>query len=213
MKQGKISVATVGVALIGVLLCGVGVGINSCAGLGNDSVGILYDGIRSFLGLTAEQLGMASNIVNIALLTLLMFIGRRYVSIGTFVYLLPYGLCVNIGNWIYNLLAVSETLPVRMIFAVLGCLLLCMGVALFITADIGVDPFTGIVLVLVDKLKKEDRFVKIGFDISLIIIGYLLGGKAGAVTLITAVCVGPCIQFFHQRFVKLLVKKDQEENK
>ena len=85
MKQGKISVATVGVALIGVLLCGVGVGINSCAGLGNDSVGILYDGIRSFLGLTAEQLGMASNIVNIALLTLLMFIGRRYVSIGTFV--------------------------------------------------------------------------------------------------------------------------------
>ena len=83
-----------------------------------------------------------------------------------------------------------------------------MGVALFITVDIGVDPFTGIVLVLVDKLKKQYRFVKIGFDISLIIIGFLLGGKAGVVTMVTAVCIGPCIQFFNQIFVKTLVKKD-----
>lgn len=207
MKQGEISVATVVTALVGVLLCGVGVGINSCAGLGNDSVGILYDGMRSFFGMTLEQLGMASNLVNIALLILLIFIGRRYVSIGTIIYLLPYGFCVNMGNAIYNTLAVSEALAVRSIFAVCGCLLLCMGVALFITADIGVDPFTGVVLVLVDKLKKEYKFVKIGFDISLIVIGYLLGGKAGAVTLVTAVCVGPCIQFFNQRFVGLLVKE------
>ena len=61
MKQGKISVATVSVALVGVLLCGMGVAFNNCAGLGNDSVGIFYDGIRSFLGLTGEQLGMASH--------------------------------------------------------------------------------------------------------------------------------------------------------
>ena len=49
MKQGKISVATVITALIGVFLCGVGVALNNGAGLGNDSVGILYDGIRCFL--------------------------------------------------------------------------------------------------------------------------------------------------------------------
>lgn len=208
MKQGKISIATVSTALIGVLLCGSGVGLNSCAGLGNDSVGILYDGIRSFFGMTSTQLGMASNIVNITLLVLLLFIGRKYVSLGTIVYLVPYGFCVNVGNGLYQMLAVSEALPVRIIFAVCGCLLLCMGVALFITADIGVDPFTGVVLVFVDILKKEYRFVKIGFDITLIIIGFLLGGKAGVVTLVTAVCVGPCIQFFNQKFVKLLVNKN-----
>ena len=208
MKPGKISIATIAVALIGVLLCGAGVGMNNCAGLGNDSVGILYDGIRSFLGLTSEQLGMASNYVNIGLLILLFFIGRKYVSVGTFVYLIPYGFCVSVGTKLYDLLAFSDAVYCRIIFAVLGCLLLCMGVALFITVDIGVDPFTGIVLVLVDKLKKQYRFVKIGFDISLIIIGFLLGGKAGVVTMVTAVFIGPCIQFFNQIFVKTLVKKD-----
>ena len=208
MKQGKISVATVVVALVGVLLCGAGVGFNSCAGLGNDSVGILYDGIRSFLGLTGEQLGMASNAVNISLVVLLLVIGRRYVSVGTFIYLIPYGFCVDTGTAVYGLLAGTDAaFFVKAVFAVCGCLLICMGVALFITADIGVDPMTGVVLVLVDKLKKEYRFVKIGFDITLIIIGFLLGGKAGVVTLITAFCVGPCIQFFNQTFVKLLVKQ------
>ena len=195
-------------ALAGVLLCGVGVGFNNCAGLGNDPVGILYDGMRSFFGMSSEQLGVASNIVNLMLLVLLIFTGRKYVSLGTVLYLVPYGSCVNLGTVIYHTLAAAENLPVQMAFAVSGCLLLCMGVALFITADIGVDPFTGIVLVLTDKLKKQYRFVKIGFDIALIIVGFCLGGRMGAVTLVTAVCVGPCIQFFHQVFVKLLVKQD-----
>ena len=208
MKQGKISAATITVALIGVFLCGVGVSFNNCAGLGNDSVGIFYDGIRSFMGLTGEQLGMVSNIVNISLLILMFIIGRRYVSIGTFVYLIPYGFCVTIGNTLYQILAVSEALPFRIIYAVCGCLLICIGVALFITADIGVDPMTGLVLVLVDAVKKEYRIVKIAFDIAMITVGFLLGGKAGIVTLVTGVCVGPCIQFFNQTFVKLLVKQD-----
>lgn len=209
MKQGKISVATVSVALVGVLLCGMGVAFNNCAGLGNDSVGIFYDGIRSFLGLTGEQLGMASNVVNIGLLLLMLVIGRHFVSVGTFIYLIPYGFCVTIGTTVYGMLAGgTEAFLVRVIFAVCGSLLICMGVALFITADIGVDPMTGVVLVLVEKTKKEYRLVKIGFDITLIIIGFLLGGKAGVVTLVTGVCVGPCIQFFNQTFIKLLVKEN-----
>ena len=208
MKQGKISVATVATALIGVFLCGVGVALNNGAGLGNDSVGILYDGIRSFFGLQVEQLGNVSNVVNFCLLVIVFLAGRKYVSVGTFIYLIPYGSCVSIGTSLYSMLAVTDALWFRIVFAVIGCMLICMGVALFITADIGVDPMTGSVLILVDKVKKEYRVVKIGYDICLIIIGFLLGGKAGIVTLITGLCIGPCIQFFNQLFVKLLVKQD-----
>ncbi len=49
-------------------------------------------------------------------------------------------------------------------------------------------------MVLKDKLKKEYRFVKIGFDICCIIIGTLLGGKLGVITVITALSAGPVIQ-------------------
>lgn len=196
MEQGKITIKSILAAVFGVLLVGIGVAFNNCAEFGNDSVGIVYDGIRTFGGMDQAQLGMASNVVNISLLVLLFFIGRRYVSIGTFVYLLPYGFCVDAGNYLYRLFASSESTVMRVVFSVIGCTLLCLGVAIYITVDIGVDPFTGIVLVIRDKLKKEYRYVKIGFDITLIVIGTILGGKLGVVTVITAFAVGPLIQFF-----------------
>ena len=187
---------------------GVGVAFNNCAGFGNDPVGIVYDGIRSVSGMNQAQLGTASNVVNIVLLVLLFFTGRRYVSIGTFVYLLPYGFCVDFGNFLYRLLGASEDIWVRIVFSVLGCVLLSLGVAVYITVDIGVDPFTGVVLVLRDVLKKEYRYVKIGFDLAMVVLGTLLGGRLGVVTVITALAVGPVIQFFTKILKKYWLREE-----
>lgn len=208
MEQRKITWKSILAAAFGVLLVGVGVAFNNCAGFGNDPVGIVYDGIRSVSGMSQAQLGTASNVVNIVLLVLLFFTGRRYVSIGTFVYLLPYGFCVDFGNFLYRLLGASEDVWVRIVFSVLGCVLLSLGVAVYITVDIGVDPFTGVVLVLRDVLKKEYRYVKIGFDLAMVVLGTLLGGRLGVVTVITALAVGPVIQFFMKILKKYWLREE-----
>lgn len=209
MEQGKITVKSMLAALVGVFFVCVGVAFNNCAGLGNDPIGIIYDGIRSVGGMSPEQLGMASNIVNVSLVVLLFFIGRRYISIGTLIYFLPYGFFVDAGTILYSHLAVSEGLAVRIGFSVAGCLILYLGVAIYITMDIGVDPFTGIVLWLRDVVKKEYKFVKIAFDVTMIILGTLLGGKLGAVTVITALTAGPVIQFFSGVLKVRLLKADK----
>lgn len=196
MKQTKFTLKNILTALMGVLLVGVGVSFNNCAGLGNDPVGIIYDGIRSITGMNAQQLGMASNMVNLALVILLWFTGRRYVSLGTLIYFLPYGLFVDFGNFLYRHLAVSDGLAVRIGFSVAGCLLLYLGVAFYIAVDMGVDPFSGVVLVLRDVSGKEYRFVKIAFDLTMIVLGTILGGRLGVVTIVTALTAGPVIQYF-----------------
>ena len=208
MGQGKVTAKSVLIALIGVLLVGVGVAFNNCAGLGNDPVGIVYDGIRNVTGMGAEQLALASYIVNLSLALLVFFTGRKYISVGTLVYFLPYGFFVELGILLYQLLA-PETggLAVQIAFSVVGCLLLYLGVAVYITMDIGVDPFTGIVLVIRDAVKKEYRIVKIIFDITMIILGTVLGGKLGAVTIITALTAGPVIQFFSGELHRLLIRE------
>ncbi|MEH2952729.1 hypothetical protein VV089_07000 [Candidatus Merdisoma sp. JLR.KK011] len=209
MEKRKITGKSILAAAFGVLLVGVGVAFNNCAGFGNDPVGIVYDGIRSISGMNQAQLGMASNAVNIVLLVFLFFVGRRYVSVGTFVYLLPYGFCVDLGNFLYGLHGASEDIWVRVVFSVLGCVLLSLGVAIYITVDIGVDPFTGVVLVLRDGLKKEYRYVKIGFDLTMVILGTLLGGRLGVVTVVTALAVGPVIQFFTRLLKKYFIKNNK----
>lgn len=209
MEKRKITGKSILAAAFGVLLVGVGVAFNNCAGFGNDPVGIVYDGIRSISGMNQAQLGMASNAVNIVLLVFLFFVGKRYVSVGTFVYLLPYGFCVDLGNFLYGLHGASEDIWVRVVFSVLGCVLLSLGVAIYITVDIGVDPFTGVVLVLRDVLKKEYRYVKIGFDLTMVILGTLLGGRLGVVTVVTALAVGPVIQFFTRLLKKYFIKNNK----
>lgn len=194
MKQDKkISIA---LAIVGILFIGTGVAFNAAAALGNDPIGIMYDGIRNVAKLSPEQLGMASNIVNISLVVLVLLLNRHYINIGTLIYIVPYGTIVDMGRKIYYVMFKVQTLPTQIIGAGLGCLFLYLGVAMFIAADIGLDPFTGIVMVLRDKCKKEYKVVKICFDIVCILIGFILGGKIGIITILTAATAGPVIQLF-----------------
>jgi len=200
----KTTIKKVIYSIIGIFLIGLAVAFNASAGLGNDSVGILYDGVRNLCHLTQSQLGMASNVVNVCLIVLVFFIGRRYINIGTLIYILPYGFFVSLGNKIYNLVMPDAPgLSIRIVAVIIGCLSLYVGIGLYITADMGLDPFTGFVMVLVGVFKKEYRVVKICFDICCVIIGFLMGGKLGIVTVATVCTAGPFIQMFSNIFKKI----------
>ena len=191
-------------AAAGIMLVGTGIAFNASAALGNDPIGIVYDGIRNAANLSVRQLGLASNIVNAVMVIAVFLLGRHYVNIGTFIYIIPYGTIVSLGGKLYDSLFQVQTLSVQIAGAATGCLLLYVGVAMFITADIGLDPFTGMVMVIRDKVGKEYRAVKICFDAGCIVLGFLLGGKLGVTTILTALSAGPLIQFFSDKFSKLL---------
>lgn len=193
--------------IAGIILIGIGVAFNAAAALGNDPVGIVYDGIRNAAHMSPEQLGMTSNVVNIVLIIIIFLAEKRYVSIGTLIHLLFYGNAVSVGGRIYHMLFRVQTLPVQIAGAAIGCTLMYIGVAMFITADMGLDPFTGLVMVIRDRTKKEFRVVKITFDVGCICVGFLLGGRLGIITVITALTAGPSIQFLAEKIEYLISGK------
>ena len=200
-------------ALFGVSLCGIGVGFANCAALGLDSIGIFYDGIRNVLGFSADMLGIASFIVSGCIIVFLFFASRKYVSIGTIIHIIAYGSFISVGSLIYEAIVSENTLAVRIIFSVIGYLLLYLGVSIYVAIDIGMDAFTGIVLYLSDITHFELKYVKIVFDIILIVIGAILGGAFGAATFITMIAAGPLIQFLSKRiqakYFKLKLRKER----
>lgn len=204
----KLRILSLLFALMGILLIGVGVAFNASSQLGNDPVGILYDGVRSALGLTPSQLGLVSNGVNLALIGLLILVGRHYVNIGTFLYILPYGIFVDLGTWLYQLLGITGTTG-QILAGIVGSLLIYTGVSILIAADVGLDPMTGVVMVLRDKLRTDYKKVKLTFDAFMVLIGALLGGKLGVITLATAITAGPSIQWLSNKLIKLIhIKKN-----
>ncbi len=199
-------------ALIGILFIGVGVGFNAASLFGNDPIALLYDGVRNALSLPVSRLGMISNVVNYSIIILLLFIGRHYVNIGTAVYILPFGTFVNLGTKLFSQIFIGDSVFVRGIGAFFGCLLIYVGVSIYITVDIGLDPFTGLVMTINDHLSWEFAKTKICFDFILITIGILLGGKVGLITLITALTAGPSIQYFTKGLKRLKNRINQGNN-
>lgn len=187
-------------ACIGILLVGIGIAFNAMAGLGNDPVGIFYDGIRNALGLNGTQLGLASNIVNVVLMILLFFTGRHYLNMGTLIYILPYGACVSAGTALYaKIFPQNQTLMTQILASTAGCILLYTGVAIFVAMDIGMDPMTGMAMVLKDKLHCEFKKAKWIFDGTMTLLGVVTGGKIGVITVLTAICAGPAIQLIAEK--------------
>jgi uncharacterized membrane protein YczE len=207
VKDIKIDIKKILFALLGIFLIGIGVSFNSCAQLGNDPIGIVYDGVRNIAKLNSEQLGTASNLVNYGLILLLVFTGRRYINIGTLIYILPYGFFVNLGTRLYHSLFTVSSIPLQWLTVVAGCLLLYTGVAIFIAVDIGLDPFTGIVMVIRDKIKWDYKKTKVMFDVIMVVIGTSLGGKLGIITFATALTAGPLIQFISNRFKMMIAER------
>ena len=195
------------IAVVGILLVGVGVSFNAMAQLGNDPVGIFYDGIRNAMGLNQEQLGLASNVVNVVLTIFLLFAGRRYLNLGTLIYILPYGFCVDIGTFLYGRIFVADGLWCRIIACVAGCLLLYIGVAIFIAMDIGLDPMTGTAMVVRDWLHWDYKKAKWLFDGCMTLLGFILGGTLGVVTILSAITAGPAIQYIAEKVTGIKAKK------
>lgn len=196
-------------SIIGIALVCIGVAFNNNTMFGNDPVGIVYDGIRSTLHYTQAELGVVSNFINIGLILLLLIFGRRYVNIGTFLYLIPYGLIVSFGSHLYQYLFDNDLLFHRILGGLIGCTLYYIGISLFVASNIGVDPFTGLMLTIRDKTKWSLRRAKITMDICLIVIGILLGGKFGIITILTALTTGPAIQYLSHLFEEKFLKEKQ----
>lgn len=199
----RFTIKRITLAMIGIFLVCIGVAFNNNTNLGNDPVGIIYDGIRVTFGVSKINLGMVSNFINIGLLILLFLIGRHYANFGSLMYLIPYGFFVLIGSRLYLSLFSANTHMMRIIGGVIGISLYYIGISLFICADIGVDPFSGFMLTLRDHTGWSVQRTKITFDVVLICIGILLGGKFGIITLITVCTTGPAIQYLSRRFKKV----------
>ena len=200
------SIPKIFLCLIAVLFIGTGIALNTLSMLGNDSIALFYDGVRVFLNLGMEKFGVVSNCVNFVLFLIVLFTASNYINVGTIIYTVLLGVIINLVTSFYNLINIPFTIATQICLGLFGCTFLFMGVGLFIATNSGLDPVTGFTVMLSEKIKIKFKYFKIIFDIVLIVIGTLLGGKIGVLTIFAALTAGFTIQFFADLFIKLFVR-------
>lgn len=193
--------------VIASILCGTGCGMMNVASLGMDAIGTLYDGIRTSFGLSLDSIGTVSMGINIVLIVFLLIVRRKYVSTGTLIYLLIYGILANLSTSLLQRFFDSSPVWVHAVIGVLGIAVLTLGLGIYIAVDIGVDPFTGVTLLITEITHKKLQYVKIAMDVVTMTAGILLHARIGTLTVLSVLLEGPLIAFFTKQVQLLYFRK------
>lgn len=165
---------------------GGGIGLMAAAGLGLGPWDVLHQGIGDRTGLS---LGVV-NIVVGALVLLLWLPLRQRAGLGTVLNVVTIGVAVDLTLW-----AVPEVehLAARWALMLAGVLGMALGSGLYIGAGLGPGPRDGLMTGLADR-GHTIRSVRTGLELTVLALGWLLGGTVGVGTVVQALVIGPLVQ-------------------
>jgi uncharacterized membrane protein YczE len=174
----------------GLVLYGVSLAFMVESGLGLTSWDVFHQGVARATGL---RLGWVVILAGIPILLLWIPLRQR-IGFGTIANLVVVGLAVDGA---LAVLPPGEGLPMRITYLVTGIGLNGVATGLYIGARFGPGPRDGLMTGIVNRFPRLSvRLVRTSIELTVLVIGFLLGGTAGIGTLAYALCIGPLTQLF-----------------
>lgn len=175
--------------LFGLFLFAAGVVANLYSGLGMAPWGVLNVGIVNYTSLT---LGQASQLVGLAVLVIGWVMGFAP-GLGTLANMYFVGLFIDsIISWGLIPIPADVIGQVAMLFLSVGLI----GVAsyFYLRVRLGAGPRDGLMMGLVRKLDRPVSTIRGAIEVTVLVMGYVLGGPVGIGTLVTALTTGYAVQ-------------------
>jgi uncharacterized membrane protein YczE len=179
------------VLLLGLFLFALGLVLTLQSGLGLGPWDALHQGLSLHAPVTFGQAGIAVGFGVLALTLLL----REPVGLGTVLNMVLVGLFIDLILWAGVVPDLSHTPPpVRFLADAGGVATVGLGSALYIGAGLGAGPRDSLMLGLARLTGWRVGVVRAGIELSVLAVGYLLGGTIGVGTLIFAFGIGPAVE-------------------
>lgn len=203
-------------SVLGVFIGGVSVAIFKTAAFGVDPFQTFMAGLDHAIPINFGTLYVIANAV---LLLFALIFDRHYINLATFINLFLLGYVTQFTYALIGKILPSPSIPVRIICLIIGILIICIGSALYMTADLGVSTYDAVALIISNTWKKgQFKYIRIATDLVCVIIGCVLfmisGGSlsqiptiAGIGTIITAFFMGPLIEFFNEHIARPMLNK------
>ncbi len=197
------------VAMAGLIICGMGVGIFLYSGLGVDPASVFELGIGNVFHISY---GTSSAAINVVILAIVFFLDKSYINIASILAIFGIGYTADFVNFVLGIFLKGEQhIIVRLILIIIGLLIMSTGIATYIRADLGVGAIDLVSEIISNKLKISYRGVRVSADVAFVVIGFLLGGSVGIGTVLAAFMTGPSIQFLRPHIYKVtdrILKKE-----
>ena len=176
----------------GLLMAGFSIGLMVEARLGLDPWNVMHEGLTHLLPLSFGMVTVVSGLVVLLLWVPL----HQPLGVGTVVNAVLVGLLVDVALWA---LPTPGSLALRAAFLVVGVVLCAASGAIYLGSHLGPGPRDGLMTGLVTRTGRSVRLVRTSLELTVLLVGFLIGGTVGVGTVLFAVAVGPLIQFFLPR--------------
>jgi uncharacterized membrane protein YczE len=174
---------------VGLVLYGVSMAMMLRSGLGLDPWDVFHYGVAQHL-----PLSFGTVVIIVGALALLAWIPlRQWPGLGTITNVFVIGLATDGA---LALLDRPDPLVARVGLLVGGIVLNGLAGALYIGSQFGPGPRDGLMTGLVRRTGRSIRLVRTSIELTVLVVGWLMGGVVGLGTVLYAVAIGPVVQLF-----------------
>lgn len=161
--------------------------------LGLDPWDVFHEGVAKHVPLTFGQVVIVTG----AVVMLFWIPLRQKPGIGTISNIIVIGLAADAG---LAVLPTPDDMMARIALLVGGVVGNGLAGALYIGADLGTGPRDGVWMGLVRRTGHSIRLWRTVMELSVLVVGFVLGGTVGVGTVLYAATIGPIVQFFMTMF-------------
>jgi uncharacterized membrane protein YczE len=173
--------------LLGLVLFGIGIAVMVQADMGLSPWEVFHQGISRLTGI---PLGTVSILVGIPILAAWWPLGERP-GVGTVLNILLIGTATNIG---IGLIPSPDEVAVRVAMMLGGVATIAVGSGLYLASDLGPGPRDGLMTGLHLRFGWSIRRARTAIELSVLLLGWLMGGTVGLGTVVFALGIGPLVQ-------------------
>lgn len=181
--------------MIGLFICSIGQNLFLYCDLGMNPWNVFHQGLSMYLPIT---LGQASQSVGLIIITFCMFF-KIFPGIATILNMYFIGFFVDLIINL-NILSTPETFIGKIIMCISGVIVLSIGMFLYMSQELGAGPRDGLMLALTQRTKFKVGAIRNFMEITVLIVGIILGGKFGVGTIIASLLAGPALQTIFKIF-------------
>ncbi|MBI5932531.1 MAG: hypothetical protein HY867_02395 [Chloroflexi bacterium] len=173
---------------IGFALFGLAITLMIRANLGTSAWAVLDVALSKLTGLSV---GTLTVLVGFAVL-LGALIMREQIGWGTLANILSIGPWEDF--WLARIPSVDSNLPLQIAMLLIAIALMGLASAIYIGVDAGAGPRDSMMLAIKRATTLSIRVARAIIEVTVVVVGWLLGGPAGIGTLVFALLVGPSVQ-------------------
>jgi uncharacterized protein len=165
---------------------------------------VFHYGLFLKFGLT---IGTWSIIAGFLLLLVTGLATKTFPKIGAFLNMLLIGLFIDFFNFV---IPDAPSIAVQSILFAAGTIIIGYGIGLYVSADFGAGPRDSLMLLIVEKTGWKIQWVRNGIEVTVFLLGWMLGGPVGLGTILIAFFLGSVVGVSLpqcQRLLKTLIAR------